>query len=139
MALVQRNPTKESIMKCSTPDCNRGIGLVCHWRGWFGKERYCSRQCRDALVPERPKRVQQERSITTYFEWLFLQSIASQQRKLISVGDPLPGIPVPGLWGGAERQDFAKSTMALFGVNAAPHGYWDHPSSAGCTKGSPMR
>jgi hypothetical protein len=44
---------------------------------------------RDASVAERPKLVQQERSVTTYFERLFLQSIESQQPKLISVGGPL--------------------------------------------------
>ena len=37
-------------MKCSNPDCNRGIGLVAYRRGWFSKRRYCSKHCRDALV-----------------------------------------------------------------------------------------
>jgi hypothetical protein len=69
-------------MKCANPDCNRGIGLVSHQRGWFDKRRYCSRQCRDAFVAERPKRLQQERSATTYFEWLFLQPIENPQPKL---------------------------------------------------------
>jgi hypothetical protein len=36
-------------MKCSNPDCNRGIGLVAYRRGRFGKRRYCSRNCRDAV------------------------------------------------------------------------------------------
>jgi len=26
-------------MKCSNPDCNRGIGLVAYQRGWFSKRR----------------------------------------------------------------------------------------------------
>jgi hypothetical protein len=26
---------KESVMKCSNPECNRGIGLVAYRRGWF--------------------------------------------------------------------------------------------------------
>jgi hypothetical protein len=26
---------KESVMNCSNPDCNRGIGLVAHRRGWL--------------------------------------------------------------------------------------------------------
>jgi hypothetical protein len=34
-------------MKCSNPDCNRGIGLVAYRRGWFSKRRYCSKHCRD--------------------------------------------------------------------------------------------
>jgi hypothetical protein len=55
-------------MKCSNPDCNRGIGLVAHRRGWLGKQLYCSRKCRDAFVAERSKRSQPERSATTYFE-----------------------------------------------------------------------
>ena len=76
-------------MKCSNPDCNRGIGLVSHRRGWLSKRRYCSRQCYDAFLVERPKRSQQERGITTYFEWLFLQQIENPQPKLISGGDPL--------------------------------------------------
>ena len=67
-------------MKCSNPDCNRNVGLVAH-RRWFGKRRYCSRQCRDAFVAERPKKSRQERSATTYFEWLFLQPIEKPQPK----------------------------------------------------------
>jgi hypothetical protein len=66
-------------MKCSNPDCNRNIGLVAHRRGWFGKRRYCSRQCRDAFVAERPKKSRQERSATTYFGWLLLQPISVSQ------------------------------------------------------------
>jgi hypothetical protein len=60
-------------MKCSHPDCNRGIGLVSYRSGWFGKGRYCSKQCRYAFLAKRPKRSRQERSATTYFEWLFSQ------------------------------------------------------------------
>jgi hypothetical protein len=73
-------------MKCSNPDCDRNIGLVAHRRGWFGKRHYCSRQCRDAFVAERPKKSRQERSATTYFEWLFLQPIEKPQPK------PMPDI-----------------------------------------------
>jgi hypothetical protein len=61
-------------MKCSHPDCIRGLGLVSYRRGWFGKGRYCSRQCCDAFVTERQKRLRQERRATTY-----------QQRKLMPV------------------------------------------------------
>jgi hypothetical protein len=63
---------QESVMKCANPDCNRGIGLVSHQRGWFDKRRYCSRQCRNACVAGRQKRSEQERIATTYFELLFL-------------------------------------------------------------------
>lgn len=66
-------------MKCSNPDCYRGIGLVAYRRGWFGKRRYCSRQCRDVLAAERQKR---SRSDTTYFEWLFSQPFENLQPKL---------------------------------------------------------
>ena len=71
-------------MKCSNPDCNRAIGLVAHRRGWFSKWRYCSRNCRDALVADLPKkRSHQEQSASTYFEWLFLQPIGNPQQKLV--------------------------------------------------------
>jgi hypothetical protein len=69
-------------MKCSNPDCNRGIGLVSHRRGWFSKRRYCSKHCRDAVVADAP-RPQQKRSTTSYFEWLFLESIEKPQQKLM--------------------------------------------------------
>ena len=60
-------------MKCSNPDCKRGIGLVVYRRGWFSnRRRYCSKHCRDAFVADAPK-LQQEGSVTTYFERLFLQ------------------------------------------------------------------
>ena len=66
-------------MKCSNPECNRGICLVAHRRGWLDKRHYCSRQCRDTFVAERPKQSQPERGATTYFEWLFLQPIENPQ------------------------------------------------------------
>jgi hypothetical protein len=68
-------------MKCSNPDCNRGIGLVAYRRGWFSKRRYCSKHCRDTFVAEAPK-LQQKRSVTTYFDRLFLQPIENPQLKL---------------------------------------------------------
>jgi hypothetical protein len=66
-------------MKCSNPDCNRGIGLV-HHRRWFSKRRYCSRKCRDAFVAD-PPRSQKEPSVPTFFERLFLQPIRNPQQK----------------------------------------------------------
>jgi len=77
--LRRQNSWKESVMKCSNPDCNRDIGLVAYRRGWFSKRRYCSKRCRDAFVPQK---LQQKRSVTTYFEWLFSQSIGNLQLKL---------------------------------------------------------
>ena len=68
-------------MKCSNPDCNRGIGLVAYQRDWFSKRRYCSEHCRDAVVADAPK-LQQKRSVTTYYEWLFWQPIENPQLKL---------------------------------------------------------
>ena len=57
-------------MKRANPNCNRGIGLVSYRRGWLGKRRYCSRQCSDTVIAERPKQSQQEQCATTHFEWL---------------------------------------------------------------------
>ena len=37
-------------MKCTNPDCSRGIGRVAYRRGWFSKRRYCSQRCRDAFM-----------------------------------------------------------------------------------------
>jgi hypothetical protein len=65
-------------MKCSNPACNR---LVAYRRGWFRKWRYCSKHCRDAFVADAPS-LQQKRSVTTYFERLFLQPIENPQLKL---------------------------------------------------------
>jgi hypothetical protein len=40
-------------MKCSNPNCDRGIGLVTYQRSWFSKGRYCSQRCcRDAVMAE---------------------------------------------------------------------------------------
>jgi len=64
-------------MKCSNPACNRGIGLVVHRRGWVSKRRYCSQLC----LADAPK-LQQRRSVPTYFEWLFLQPIENPQLRL---------------------------------------------------------
>jgi len=49
-------------MKCSNPDCNRGIGLVAYQRGWFSKRRYCSQHCRDAFVADAPNLQQKRKS-----------------------------------------------------------------------------
>ena len=69
-------------MKCSNPHCNRGIGLVAHRRGWFDRRRYCSKECRNTFVAQRPKMSRQERSATTYVEWLFLQPVENHGRSL---------------------------------------------------------
>jgi len=39
-------------MKCSNPDCTRGIGLVAYRSGWFAKRCYCSQHCRNAFVAD---------------------------------------------------------------------------------------
>jgi hypothetical protein len=75
-------------MKCSNPDCNRRIGLV-RYRRWFSKRRYCSRRCRDNVMSRVPRRLQEERNATTYFEWLFLQPIRKDQFK------PVPAVIRP--------------------------------------------
>jgi hypothetical protein len=61
-------------MKCSNPHCSRGIGLVAYRRSLFNKRRYCSKHCRDVFVVNDPK-LQQKPSVTTHFEWLYLQPI----------------------------------------------------------------
>ena len=70
-------------MRCSNPECNRGIGLVSHKRSWFGKQRYCSRRCRDAFVVERPKQSSQDRTPGSYFEWLFSQQTGNRQPGMV--------------------------------------------------------
>ena len=67
-------------MKCSNPDCNHGIGLLSHRRGWVERRRYGSKQCRDRYLIGPPKRSHQERYAMTYFDWLFLQPIEKQSR-----------------------------------------------------------
>jgi hypothetical protein len=64
-------------MKCSNPDCGRGIGLVSHQCSSFDKRRFCSRKCRDNFVTEKPKRLRQERPTTSYFEWLLSRPTAN--------------------------------------------------------------
>jgi hypothetical protein len=70
-------------MKCSNPNCNRGIGLVSHRRGWFSKRRHCSGNCRDTFLADLPKQSQQEPRSMTYFEWLFSQPIDRPQQRLM--------------------------------------------------------
>jgi len=63
-------------MKCSNPDCNRGIGLVAYQRGWFGKRRYCSQHCRDKFVTDAPNLQQQrKRSMLKRFVVAFVAFI----------------------------------------------------------------
>ena len=49
-------------MKCSNPDCSRGIGLIAYQCGWFNKRRYCSKHCRDAFVADAPDVRQKQKS-----------------------------------------------------------------------------
>jgi hypothetical protein len=70
-------------MKCSNPDCNRGIGLVAYRRGWFSKRRYCSRNCRDTVGGiDRVERSHSEQTSVTYFDWLFGQPVLHAEPKL---------------------------------------------------------
>jgi hypothetical protein len=45
-------------MKCSNPNCSRGIGLVSHQRSSLDKQRFCSKKCRDTFVAQKAKRFQ---------------------------------------------------------------------------------
>jgi hypothetical protein len=70
-------------MKCSNPDCNRGIGLVSYRRSWFDKLLYCSKRCRDAgrsHVAERQS--SHHRRTMSYVDWLFSQSARRPQQRL---------------------------------------------------------
>jgi hypothetical protein len=58
-------------MKCSHPQCSRGIGLVSYCRA-FARGRYCSKKCRDNYAMGRPD-PSRSRRITICFEWPFLQ------------------------------------------------------------------
>ena len=55
-------------MKCSNPDCNRGIGLVAYQRDWFSNRRYCSKHCRDAFAVD----AHQVCSSALWSHWLHL-------------------------------------------------------------------
>jgi hypothetical protein len=77
-------------MKCANPNCNRGIGLVCHQRHSFDKRRFCSKKCRDEFVDEKPKRLQQELLSTSYFEWLLSRPTANLSRRANLLGYPHP-------------------------------------------------
>ena len=72
-------------MKCSNPNCSRGIGLIAHRRGLFGKGLYCSKQCRDTSAAKQSKRPQQDQNATTYFEWLFSHPIENPRPVLVPV------------------------------------------------------
>jgi hypothetical protein len=70
-------------MKCCSPSCNHGIGLVAYRRGWFGKRLYCSKNCHNAFVADNPKHSQQERGVATYFEWLLRQPDVHLQSRMM--------------------------------------------------------
>jgi hypothetical protein len=74
---------QESVMKCANPACNHSIGLVSHRRGFFGKQRYCSKPCRDhiAVALSRPS---ESKRATTYFECLFMQPATLQPRMAVA-------------------------------------------------------
>jgi hypothetical protein len=74
---------EEGVMKCSNPDCNRGIGLLAHRRGWSGKELFCSTICRDAPAADRLTRSKPTSSAGTYFDWLFIQPVGEPKAKLM--------------------------------------------------------
>jgi len=75
-------------MKCSNPDCDRGIGLVSHRRNWFDKQRYCSKRCRDAVASQvtGQQRSRRQQDTTSYFEWLYSQPIGRPQPRPVQAG-----------------------------------------------------
>jgi hypothetical protein len=78
-------------MKCANPNCNRGIGLVCHQRHSFDKLRFCSKKCRDEFVDEKPKRLRQELHSTSYFEWLLSRPTANLRGQANLLGTRIRG------------------------------------------------
>jgi hypothetical protein len=72
-------------MKCANPECNRGIGLVSHRRGWLDKRRYCSKACRDSVTYQvtKQRRLRRRHATASYFEWLFSQPITSPEPRLV--------------------------------------------------------
>ena len=79
-------------MKCSNPNCNRGIGLVAYRRELFNKRRYCSKHCRDAFVADAPK-LQLKGSATIYFDWLFELPVLIAQPGLVPAVNPVRARP----------------------------------------------
>ena len=79
-------------MKCSNPNCNRGIDLVAYPRGLFSKRRYCSKHCRDVFVADAPK-LQQKQSATPYFDWFFEQPVLNAQPALALAANPVRAKP----------------------------------------------
>jgi len=61
-------------MKCSNPDCDHGIGLVAHRRGWFSEARYCSKHCREAIAAHEPN-LQQGRNATAFIYMLLIATV----------------------------------------------------------------
>ena len=49
------------------------------------KRRYCSKECCNTFVAQRPKMSRRERSATTYVEWLFLQPLENHGGSLGAV------------------------------------------------------
>ena len=79
-------------MKCSNPNCNRGIGLVAYRRRLFSTRRYCSKLCRDAFVADASK-LQQKQSATTYFDWFLEQLVLNAQPRLVAAANPVRAKP----------------------------------------------
>jgi len=48
-------------MRCSNPDCNRGIGLVAYRRSWSSK-RYFTQHCRDVFAADAPNQQQNQKN-----------------------------------------------------------------------------
>src|SRR5215475_1450795 len=73
-----------SVMKCSNPNCRHGIGLVSYQRGWFDKQRFCSKKCRDDLGVERPIKAEGPRPrLGRYLKRLF-ENAASRANSLLA-------------------------------------------------------
>jgi hypothetical protein len=69
-------------MKCAHPMCYRGVGLVSYRDGWYGRNLYCSKKCREGFVALNVQRPPpRTRDATAYFEWLIAQPVKNPDRR----------------------------------------------------------
>jgi hypothetical protein len=132
-------------MRCAHPMCQRGIGLVSHRRGWFGKRLYCSRACRDNYAAElrQPRQPAPRRSSfePSLFELLvapgrspaMAMSYAAASRKLARLG-MIAGFGLTAMLllvdPGSAGHSF--SARGATGIGTAPQGHQGLPSARRC-------
>jgi len=107
-------------MKCSNPDCSRGIGLIAYRRGWFSKRRYCSQHCRDALVADSPdlqqkqNRLVLQRFVVAFVAFVGLIVPATFTMAVLAAPPVLPEAP---RFPGCDR-DLAEASASIAAMQA---------------------